>query len=354
MASSGWDGIIWIWDFRTGKKLRALRGHKGDVRSLAFSPDGKWLASGSEDKTTKLWNVERGTLLATLPARGRAVEKVAFLGPRGHGQLITVSAKDIQRWNFDDVGQRDELVTLSGHDRPTSVVAFGPRRRLMISSSADGTIRTWDLETMRTVRKFNGHEGNVYAARISPDEKLIASGGRDGTVRLWDVETGAQISQEVTQTVVRDVAFNKDGTLLASAGHDGAIRIWNTKDATLLHRFAGRGAQFAAWRSTPTERSSLRAVTMGKFDSGTQTTGPRFERSRPTTRLSTQSSSALTASFFCRPAKIRRQSCGKFLQGRKCSSSRTRARYGPSISVQTERRSSPEATIRLYNSGALT
>jgi WD40 repeat protein len=241
MASSGWDGIIWIWDFRTGKKLRALRGHKGDVRSLAFSPDGKWLASGSEDKTTKLWNVERGTLLATLPARGRAVEKVAFLGPRGHGQLITVSAKNTPRWNFDDVGQRDELVTLSGHDRPTSVVAFGPRRRLMISSSADGTIRTWDLETMRTVRKFNGHEGNVYAARISPDEKLIASGGRDGTVRLWDVETGAQISQEVTQTVVRDVAFNKDGTLLASAGHDGAIRIWNTKDATLLHRFAGRG-----------------------------------------------------------------------------------------------------------------
>jgi WD40 repeat protein len=239
IASGGWDYIIWIWDFRTGKKLRALQGHAGVVLSLAFSPDGKWLASGSEDGTTKLWNVERGKLLATLPGRGADVEKVAFLGPHGHGQLITGSGDGTtQRWDFDSIGQRDELVTLSGHDRATSVVAFGSQRRLVISSSADKTIRTWDLETRQPVRVFSGHESNVYTARISPDEKVIASGSRDGTVRLWDVETGAsQILQEPTQTVVREVAFNRDGTLLASGGDDGKVRIWNTKDATLLYAF---------------------------------------------------------------------------------------------------------------------
>ena len=239
IASGGWDDIIWIWDFRTGKKLRALQGHTGVVWNLAFSPDCKWLASGSEDQTTKLWDLERGKLLATLPGRGADVEKVAFLGPQGHGQLITISHNDTtQRWDFDSIGQRDELVTLSGHDRPISGVAFGPQRRLVISSSADKTIRTWDLETRRPVRVFSGHESNVYTARISPDEKLIASGSRDGTVRLWDVETGAsQILQEDTQTSVREVAFNRDGTLLASGGDDGKVRVWNTKDATLLSVF---------------------------------------------------------------------------------------------------------------------
>src|SRR5262245_6263256 len=150
-----------------------------------------------------MWDIERGKLLATLPGRGADVEKVVFLGGQGHGQLITVSAKDTQRWNFDGIGQRDELVTLSGHMRPVSVVAFSPERRLLVSSSADKTVRTWDLETMRPVHVFAGHESNVYSARISPDEKFIASGSRDGTVRLWDVKTGAAQILLATPTPVR-------------------------------------------------------------------------------------------------------------------------------------------------------
>src|SRR4029453_10918647 len=135
----------------------------------------------SYDQTTKLWNVERGKLVATLPARGGGVEKVAFLGPQGHGQLITlIDDATTQRWDFDSIGQRDESTTLSGHDRPISVVAFAPQRRLVISSSADRTIRTWDLETGRPGRVFRGHDSNVHRAGISPDEKVIAWGGGGG------------------------------------------------------------------------------------------------------------------------------------------------------------------------------
>jgi WD40 repeat protein len=214
IASGGWDDIIWIWDFRTGKKLRALQGHTGAISNLAFSPDGKWLASASEDQTTKLWNVERGKLIATLPPRGEGVEKVAFLGSQGHGQLITVIGDaTTQRWDFDNIGQRDESVSLNGHDRPISAIAFAPQRRLVVSSSADKTIRTWDLETRRPIQLLLGHESNVATARVSPNEKVIASGSRDGTVRLWDVETGdVQILKTGLQTGVRAVAFNRDGS----------------------------------------------------------------------------------------------------------------------------------------------
>src|SRR5262249_58176216 len=114
IASGGWDDIIWIWDFRTGKKLRALQGHTGVVWNLAFSPDGKWLASGSEDQTTKLWDLERGKLLATLPGRGADVEKVAFLGPQGHGQLITISHNDTtQPSHFHPIRHTNKLIPLT-------------------------------------------------------------------------------------------------------------------------------------------------------------------------------------------------------------------------------------------------
>jgi WD40 repeat protein len=243
IASGGWDNRIWLWDRNTGQRLRQLRGHAGGIVALAFSADGQWLASGSEDRKARIWVVDTGRALIELPGLDGDVVSLAFTGaPRGH-QLAAADEKGtIRLWDLDAIGQREELVTLRGHQRPVNAIMFNPRREQLASGSWDRTVRLWDVKTLAQRVLGTAHADSVYVVAFSPDASMLLSGGKDGVIRVWDIASGAsrllERNADSTPAIVRDIAFSADGKLIASANDDGHVRIWNASDRHLLQDFA--------------------------------------------------------------------------------------------------------------------
>lgn len=256
VASGGWGNTIWIWQLKTGTKLRALEGHTGSILNLGFSPDGKWLVSSSEDRTARVWEVERGVPVVVLPGHRSDLTTVAFVGSRGHGQLITGEADGIVRlWDVDSIGQRDELTTLRGHERPVTMIGFSPGRSMVISSSVDRTLRLWNLQTRRLAGVLLGHADNITALAVHPDGLHVASASRDATVRIWDIDQGEVVAlwhaEKREKLYIRTVTYSPDGLLLASGADDGRIRIWDARFGRLLHDFAAHDDKLLEIAFTP-------------------------------------------------------------------------------------------------------
>ncbi|MCA2681312.1 MAG: hypothetical protein IM482_17470, partial [Microcystis sp. M043S2] len=166
-----------------------LEGHDNSVLSVNFSPDGKTLVSGSDDKTIKLWNVETGKEIRTLYGHDNSVTSVNF-SPDGKTLVSGSDDNTIKLWNVE-TGQ--EIRTLYGHDSYVSSVNFSPDGKTLVSGSYDKTIKLWDVETGQEIRTLYGHDNFVYSVNFSPDGKTLVSGSNDKTIKLWNVETGQEI-----------------------------------------------------------------------------------------------------------------------------------------------------------------
>jgi WD40 repeat protein len=221
-----------------------LTGHTDTVRSVAFSPDGRLLASGSDDNTIKLWEVATGREVRTLSGHGWDVTSVAF-SPDGRllasgscgkaGFFFPCVQGEIKLW---DVASGREVRTLSGHTNWVTSVAFSPDGRLLASGSDDNTIKLWEVATGREVRTLSGHGWDVTSVAFSPDGRLLASGSCGGwglgvcvrgEIKLWDVASGSLVRTLTGHTDwVLSVAFSPDGRLLASgaAWPDTTIKLW--------------------------------------------------------------------------------------------------------------------------------
>ena len=221
-----------LWDATTGTLKNTLTGHTAYVNSVAFSPDGNTIVSGSGDDTVRLWDVETGTLKNTLTGHTAYVNSVAF-SPDGN-TIVSGSGDDTVRlWNVATGTLKN---TLTGHTGWVESVAFSPDGKTIASIGVWGNVRLWDVATgsLRNtltspiVAGSSGPHHGSGSVAFSPDGNTIANGGWDHTVSLWDVETGT-LKNTLTGhfNKIESVAYSPDGSILASGSQDGTMLLWD-------------------------------------------------------------------------------------------------------------------------------
>ncbi|GAB1544458.1 hypothetical protein NUACC21_71340 [Scytonema sp. NUACC21] len=225
IASASEDKTIKLWS-RDGRLLKSIIGHSKEVTSVTFSPDGKTLASSSADKTIKLWNLE-GQLLKTINGHSAAVTSVAF-SPDGKTLASSSEDKTIKLWNLN--GQL--LKTINGHGAAVTSVTFSPNGKTLASSSEDKTIKLWYLDG-RLLRTLVGHNRAVINVTFSPDGKTLASGGKDSNIKIWNLDDGKSKTLSGHTSLVSSLSFSPDSKTLASASWDNTIKLWNLDGKTI-------------------------------------------------------------------------------------------------------------------------
>jgi WD40 repeat protein len=243
-ASAGIDPSIKLWDGRTGVGLRTLHGHTGRVSALAFSPDGKTLASGSADQTVRLWDVRSGVLRRILPVRFTG--GLAF-SPDGRHLACGEAANLVGVWD-PDRGAR--VLTLRGHGGPVSGLAFSPDGRRLASGSSDNTVRLWGARRGTPLRSLPGHGNRFLGLAFSPDGTRLISFGGDSILRVRDREGRPVRTGSLYGGLAWGGAFSRDGRRLAIGYQDGAVRLWDadTGVETLTlrgHEARATGAAFS-------------------------------------------------------------------------------------------------------------
>jgi WD40 repeat protein/uncharacterized caspase-like protein len=238
LASSSHDHTIKLWDVSTGTELRSLMGHSDSVNSVAFSPDGNTLASGSSDNTISLWDVGTGAELRRLEGHSEPINSVAF---STDGKILASGSIDftVKLWR---VSTGVELRTLKG-DSGVLSIAFSADGKILVSGNRDKPIKLWDVSTGVELRSLEGHSGFVPSVAVdsvafSPDGKILVSGSRDNTVSLWDVPTGTELRSLKGHGVI-SVAFCADGKTIASGNDDGTVQLWDLTTGTELRTFKG-------------------------------------------------------------------------------------------------------------------
>ncbi|WP_081696194.1 serine/threonine-protein kinase [Planktothrix prolifica] len=239
LASGSADNTIKLWDVQSQGQIATLTGHSAIVTSVAFSPNGRMLASGSDDNTIKLWGVQKQQQIATLTGHSSAVYSVAF-SPDGRTLASGSDDKTIKLW---DVQSQRQIATLTGHSSLVLSVAFSPDGRTLASGSFDKTIKLWDVQSQRQIATLTGHSNLVShvfvrSVAFSPDGRTLASGS-DGlglfrsTIQLWDVQSQQEIATLTGHSgLVRSVAFSPDGRTLASGGGGlfrSTIQLWDVQ-----------------------------------------------------------------------------------------------------------------------------
>ncbi|KAL9095987.1 MAG: hypothetical protein Q9163_006480, partial [Psora crenata] len=240
-----------------------LAGHSDWVLAIAFSPDGKQIASGSSDKTIKLWDAIIGDLQKTLAGHSDWVCAIAF-SPDGKQIASGSDDKTIKLW---DATTGDLQKTLAGHSHWVRAIAFSPDGKQIASGSNDKTIKLWDATTGDLQKTLAGYSHWVQAIAFSPDGKQIASGSDDKTIKLWDAITGdLQKTLAGHSDWVCAIAFSPDGKQIASGSNDETIKLWDVAKSLRVSKFLGSTLgshlKFRAWRR---EIKILRPVSFLKF-----------------------------------------------------------------------------------------
>jgi WD40 repeat protein/serine/threonine protein kinase len=223
---------IRLWDPETGRLTAGWHAGPGTTASLAFSSSGRILASAhlADRDNVRLWDVASGKRLAALSGHTACARTVAF-HPQGNLLASAGADKTIRIW---DVAQGKCVRVLAGHGNTIQQVVFAPDGTQLASASSDGTVRLWDL-AQGLPRLLSGPE-KFTAVEFSPDGRTLAGADEDGFIALWDAATGAQRGQLRDEVrVLRAVAFSPDSRILASAGETGPIRLWDALTAQELH-----------------------------------------------------------------------------------------------------------------------
>lgn len=244
LASGSEDKTIKLWNLANGKEIRTITGHSDSVHAIAISPDGKILASGSNDKTIRLWDLQTGAAIRTITGHSSWVRSVAigsfnssFGNENENDNKILASGstdKTIKVWNLST----GKLIhTLKGHTQSVTSLAISPSIKgsdvTLVSGSADRSVNIWNLSTGKLVRTFKGHTQSITSVAINPAngvlrDKTFATGSTDKTIKIWNLSTGELVSTLSDGVeAVSSLTYSWDGKILVSGNEDKTVKIWH-------------------------------------------------------------------------------------------------------------------------------
>jgi WD40 repeat protein len=241
LASGHEDQTIKLWDLNLNAPhrlkvdihpFRILHGHSNRIFSVAFSPNGQFLASASADRTIKLWSPHTGQCLKTLHGHGSWVWAIAF-SPDNH--LLASASYDhtVKIW---DVSSGECVQTLQGHPGSVLAIAFSPDGKTLFSSGYEQIVKHWDIATGNCLNTWQAISNRVWTVAVSPNHQFVATGGDDSLVRLWDIHTGnclRTFSGHTSQVLC--ILFTADGSRMISSSSDRTIKIWDVATGECLN-----------------------------------------------------------------------------------------------------------------------
>jgi WD40 repeat protein len=258
LASGSEDKTIEIWKLDVGKRWYTLTGHSDWVTCVAFSPNGATLASGGRDKMIHIWDLNKGKWWYALTGHSDRVSAVAF---SSNGEVLASSSRDktVQLWNLN---KGRWMSTLTGHAEGVEAVAFSPGGEFLVTGSRDKTVRLWDWQAGKSICTLADHRDWVRSTVFAPislagqtppapplargwvgEGLILAGGSRDGTAKLWRVDSEGRgmllRSMRDNSGDVLCMAFSPDGRVLATGSRDGTIYLWDAEGAGLLEILAG-------------------------------------------------------------------------------------------------------------------
>jgi WD40 repeat protein len=242
------DSTARLWDLQ-GNLLGVFKGHETGVTSVSFSPDGKSILTGAEDKTARLWDLS-GNLFQEFKGHQGIILSVTF-SPDGKNILTGSMDKTARLWNL----QGKEIQAFKGHEDIISSVAFSSDGKSILTGSNDKTARLWDLQG-NTLQVFKGHTGVITSVAFSPGESEIFTGSKDSTARLWDINGKVLRVLKGHENMVTSVAFSADGKRLLTGSWDKTVRLWDLQ-GKILQIFKGHEEGIEGVAFSPDNKSIL-------------------------------------------------------------------------------------------------
>ena len=236
IASGSWDKTVRVWDTQSGEQIRCLEGHADRVWSVAFTSDGKRIVSGSWDNTVRIWDVQSGSQIKCLEGHMDYVVSVAISANDAH--IVSGSHdKTVRVWNSQT---GDEVQCLKGHIEWIWAVASSPDGTQIASGAHDRTVRVWDTRSGVQVQCLMGHKDRVLCVAFSPDGTRIVSGSGDKSIRMWDTHSGKQmLCMRGHKDSILSVAFSPNGATIVSGSDDKTLRVWDAESGTQIRCLEG-------------------------------------------------------------------------------------------------------------------
>jgi WD40 repeat protein/serine/threonine protein kinase len=278
---SGSGNTVRLWDLATGQEVRRFRaGLLSSVNTLAVTPDGKYVVLESGENTVQVWDLATGKQVRRF--RAALLSSVNTLAVTPDGQYVVsgsgktvrlwdlATGKEVRRftghegWVWSTGTSRMDIIgkLFRSHERWVRSVAVTPDGKYVVSGSWDGTVRVWDLAAAQEVRRF-GHWGVVWSVAVTPDGKYVVSGSSDKTVCLWDLATGQAVRRFTGhEWGVSSVAVTPDGKYVVSGSGDKTVRLWDVATGKEVRRFTGH----AGWVTSVAVTPDGRYVVSGSHD----------------------------------------------------------------------------------------